>query len=47
MSETFEQLVIKRHGNRYNLQKDRDGYYANQTVKRMYEFWCLAKGVIQ
>lgn len=42
----FENLVRLRYGSRYNLVKDVEGYYANETVKRMYEFWCLAKGII-
>lgn len=43
----FEQLVRKRWGNRYNLTKDRDGWYASETVKRMYDVWCICKGIIK
>lgn len=46
MNKQFERLVRTRCGNRYNLVKDVEGYYANEVVKRMYEFWRLAKGII-
>lgn len=40
----FEQLVRKRWGNRYNLTK---GYYAVESVRHMYDIWCICKGVIK
>lgn len=43
----FEQLVRKRWGNRYNLTKDIEGYYAVESVRHMYDIWCICKGIIK
>ncbi|MEK2481899.1 hypothetical protein AAAA28_01550 [Providencia stuartii] len=47
MNKKFEALMRRKYGNRYNLTRDIEGYYANETVKRMFEVWCEVKGIKQ
>lgn len=41
LREEFEMYMFKFHGNRYNLTIDRDGYYASEVTKRMFEVYQL------
>lgn len=41
MHKSFEAYMKGTHGNRYNLTIDRDGYYASEVVKRMFEVYQL------
>ncbi|MDE9545303.1 hypothetical protein [Xenorhabdus bovienii] len=45
MNHRFESMVRRLYGTRYSLERDIEGYYANETVKRMFEVWCEAKGI--
>ncbi|MCG3462727.1 hypothetical protein L7G72_12840 [Xenorhabdus bovienii] len=45
MNKRFESMVRRLYGDRYSLVRDIEGYYAHETVKRMFEVWCEAKGI--
>ncbi|EHL4599681.1 hypothetical protein NXJ56_004407 [Salmonella enterica] len=44
MNKEFEIWVRQRYGNRYDLLKDREGFYCREVVKRMYEVWRYCHG---
>ena len=46
MNESLEGFMRKKYGSRYDLSRDMDGLYAREIVRRMFEAFCYAKGVI-
>lgn len=40
MHKSFELWVHRRYVQRYDLTRDRDGFYYREVVKRMFEVWC-------
>ncbi|WP_260607780.1 hypothetical protein [Klebsiella sp. 2680] len=45
--KSFEWYVRTNHGDRYDLSRDCDGFYAREIVKRMFEVWCHCRGISQ
>lgn len=41
MNKGFEFYMRRTHGDRYDLTRDMDGFYARETVRRMFEVWCF------
>lgn len=46
MNEAFEKYMRKKHGDRYDLTRCCDGFYAREVVRCAFEAFCYAKGVI-
>lgn len=44
MNRLFECYMRLKHGDRYDLTRDADGFYCREVVKRMFEVWCHCKG---
>ena len=45
MNKSFEAMMRLKYGNKYDLTRDLDGYYAREIVRRMFEVYCECKGV--
>ncbi|WP_439040368.1 hypothetical protein ACSJLR_002799 [Serratia bockelmannii] len=45
MNKAFEPMVRLKYGSRYSLERDLEGYYAREIVRRMFEVWCHCKGI--
>lgn len=43
MHRAFEAYIRLKYGRRYSLEKDCEGIYVRETVRRMYEVWCDCK----
>lgn len=44
LNRLFECYMRLKHGDRYDLTRDADGFYCREVVKRMFEVWCHCKG---
>ncbi|HAH9408930.1 TPA: hypothetical protein HIP10_000608 [Escherichia coli] len=47
MHTAFEFWVRKTFGNRYDLNRDVDGFYCREVVKRMFDVWCHCREVVK
>lgn len=45
MNKQFEAMIRRMYGSRYSLERDMEGNYAREIVRRMYEVWRAAKGI--
>ena len=45
VNKAFEAMVRLKYGSRYGLERDLEGYYAREIVRRMFEVWCHCKGI--
>lgn len=45
MNKQFEATIRRMYGCRYSLERDMEGNYAHEIVRRMFEVWCAAKGI--
>lgn len=45
MNKQFEAMIRRMYGSRYSLERDMEGNYAREIVRRMFEVWCAAKGI--
>lgn len=43
MNKSFEAMMRLKYGNKYDLTRDWDGYYAREIVRRMFEVYCECK----
>lgn len=45
MNKQFEAMSRRMYGNRYSLERDMEGNYAREIVRRMFEVRLSAKGI--
>lgn len=45
MNKQFEAMIRHMYGSRYSLDRDMEGNYAREIVRRMFEVWRAAKGI--
>ncbi|EHU01673.1 hypothetical protein CKS_0108 [Pantoea stewartii subsp. stewartii DC283] len=44
MNKSFEMMMRRRYGRRYDLTRDQDGFYCREIVRRMLEVFCECRG---